>query len=175
MRVAMTLWYLGPQGAETKRINFASRTDVVSASCMAYLHYPAMKAAARASRICRSHLYVALTGFRADDLPEDLCWGCGWWTGMRHIGLTCNMRNMRDECCSGWDALFCISCVRVDKTMVYCIRCPDNDDGRKSQPLMFQAWAFSCDLNDAITKSGNWHKSKIQPAKYAYHIAYSQI
>ena len=166
MRAGMTLWYLSPQGAQTKLIDFASRTDIVSASCMAYLNYSAMKAAATASRMYHSHLYVALTGFRYYELPENLCWGCGWVTGRRHIGLTCNMENY---CCTDADALFCMRCMRVDGTKVYCIRCPD--DAPRPNSLAYNAWSFSCHLNDAITKRGYWHKSRARPPEYPYQIA----
>ena len=111
-----------------------------------------------ACRTCYSYLYVALVGFRSNDVDEHLCNQCGWLTGIHHIfGVSC-------EGCSAWcgDDYFCQRCVHVYQGSVYCFRCSAEDIGGQlhvrcadqSTALIVEAWCFSCDLNDVIAQYG---------------------
>jgi hypothetical protein len=165
----MAIYYFNSDGIGQKQIDFESTADVISASCMAYLDYGSMAACNKTSKVCHSYLYVALTGFREYELSPELCNNCGWGTGIKHVGLTCDLRyhcmNSRNNLpfrLTNQVALFCCKCVKVYGADILCLKCISKSDWLSREgyhertPLVVKAWLWSCMMQDAINKWGDW-------------------
>ena len=168
----MALYYINAEGIQRKSIDFSCEIDIVSASCMAFLDYEAMKAAAQTTRICHSYLYIPLTGHRKHELPQELCAVCGWITGEKHDDLPCERMN-RDGCICGVDWFFCIKCVQVYGDEILCLICIDDEPIYGlvyPQSSIVDAMNLSFNLSDAITKMGHYHPNKDPPDAYPYSV-----
>jgi hypothetical protein len=157
----MALYYCNVFGVQCKVLDFSNIIDVVSGSTEAFLGYCSMTKVAQACTVCNCYLRIALTGFRFDDLPRNLCGVCGWVTGQPHNGFRCDLDG---DTCVAWDQYFCHRCVYVQANACVCVHCLDwqvHIGISPKQRVIMQAWWYSHELADAINGTGLWERQML--------------
>ena len=156
----MASYYCNAFGIQSKVLDFSKIIDVLSGSTEAFLGYCSMNKVARACKVCNCYLRIALTGFRFNHLPGNLCGVCGWVTGRPHMNFRCD----RDDCVADEDQYFCHRCVYVQAHACICVYCLDWQKHRgisHKQRLIMQAWWYSNELADAIEGTGLWRRQML--------------